>query len=363
MSNRKIKILFILPSLKAGGAERVIAFLSKNLNKQQFKCSLIVIGRVDDAVYSTEGIEVIYLNKKRVLNAIPKIINHLIFNRQEIVVGSISHVNKVIAMLSFIFPKTKFIGREASVSSIMETFTTTNRKLHFPFFKNYYNYLDAIICQSTDMAHDLVKYHAINKNKIYIINNPISGYLPIRERNLFKNKVKELITVGRLSKEKGHERILKVLSKLDFDFCYTIIGTGKEKDYLFKLAEKLNILYKIKHIPYTKDIAYHLSKSDVFIQGSYVEGFPNALLESCVIGTPAIAFAAPGGTKEIIEKDVNGFIVSNDTEFIEKINYILYKKKWDPKQINASVVKKYNKEVILKKYEDLFLKLTTEKNL
>ena len=44
----------------------------------------------------------------------------------------------------------------------------------------------------------------------------------------------------------------------------------------------------------------YLSDSDFFIQGSYVEGFPNSVLESCSVGTPVIAFNCPGGTKEII---------------------------------------------------------------
>lgn len=358
MSKSKINILFVLPSLKAGGAERVISFIASNLNPNKFTCTLIVVGQKKDAIYNTEGIEVLFLNKRRVLNAIPKLFKHILIKNPDIVVGSIAHVNRVLAMLSIFFFNTKFIGREASVLSIMNSFNTKKSVFHFPFFKNYHKYLDAVICQSIDMANDLISNNLFSKEKIHIINNPISGYLPIKSSKPITT-VKEFITIGRLSKEKGHLRILEAISKLSFEYNYTIIGTGDEKDAIIQHAKHLGIIDNIKIIPHTNTVAQYLSNSDIFIQGSYVEGFPNALLESCVVGTPVIAFNAPGGTKEIIEESINGYIVENTTQFIETLN-MMVQKDWDPKRINASVTKKYNKELILEKYEALFNSLSSK---
>jgi glycosyltransferase involved in cell wall biosynthesis len=89
----------------------------------------------------------------------------------------------------------------------------------------------------------------------------------------------------------------------------------------------------------------------MFLQGSYVEGFPNALLESCVVGTPVIAFNAPGGTKEIVENGINGFLVYDEGEFIEKLKG---NRVWSPKEIRESVYRKFNKDKILMQYEQLF---------
>ncbi|MEZ4793743.1 MAG: glycosyltransferase [Gelidibacter sp.] len=360
MSNSKIKILFVLPTLKAGGAERVISFVASNLNRQKFESILVVMGKAEDAVYSTEGIEVHFLNKSRVIKAVPLLLKYFIAIRPHIVVGSISHVNRVLAMASFLFPRIKFVGREASVSSIMKLYPSTSRRFKLPILKNYYHRMSAIVCQSSDMADDLVAEFNVPKQKMHLISNPISGNLPLKTVNSNPNRPKRLITIGRLSKEKGHDRILKALSKAGFDYRYTIIGTGTEMDALFQLAKELHIFDKIDYIPHTDDVATYLAQSDVFIQGSYVEGFPNALLESCVVGTPVLAFPSPGGTKEIIEEDINGFIVDNDTDFIEKLNYILHQKKWDPQQVSLSVTNKYNKELILKKYETLFKNLSSK---
>jgi hypothetical protein len=67
---KKIKILFILPSLRAGGAERVVSFIAQNLNTTKFSPVLLIIGYEKDAAFSIEDIETHFLNKSRVLDGI-----------------------------------------------------------------------------------------------------------------------------------------------------------------------------------------------------------------------------------------------------------------------------------------------------
>ena len=78
-----------------------------------------------------------------------------------------------------------------------------------------------------------------------------------------------------------------------------------------ELVNKLDLSSKITHVPFTDKVPEYLKESDIFLQGSFVEGFPNALLESCAVGTPVIAFNALGGIDEIIQDGVNGFMVDN----------------------------------------------------
>ena len=85
----------------------------------------------------------------------------------------------------------------------------------------------------------------------------------------------------------------------------------------------------------------------MFIQGSFVEGFPNALLESCAAGTPVIAFNVPGGTKEIVEHNINGYLV-DDGDDVSFLNYLNSFKEWNPNVVRDSVYKKFNKEKIIK---------------
>ncbi len=352
MKRSKIKIAFILPSLSAGGAERILSFLAQNINRANFDAELVIIGSDTDAAYSTMGITTRFLNKKRVLFGIPSLIFYLKKNKPNIVLSSIGHLNTVFGLMAPLFPNTKFIIREASVISEMSKFSKSN-KLYGILAKIAYQNIAAVVCQSKDMAADFKKLYKIPAKKITIINNPITEVFPIKNKNN-SNEIIRYITVGRLSSEKGHERLLAILAQLPYPFQYTIVGSGPEKEEIIKKIKKLGLTEVITHIPFTSKIGKILSEHDVFLQGSYVEGFPNAVLESCVVGTPVIAFNAPGGTKEIIQNGVNGYVVSNSEEFISKLKSF-DKNNWEPQTVRDTVIQKFNTCEILKQYENLLL--------
>ncbi|MDY2586658.1 glycosyltransferase [Winogradskyella aquimaris] len=351
--NKKTKILFVLPSLVPGGAERVISFVANNVDRKIFEPVLVIAGFDKDIAYDVSNTNTIYLKKSRILTAIPSIITTILRLKPDIVVSSISHVNTAMSIISPLFRKTKFIGRESTVLSKRKNEKKSRKWSPAYFLPDGFKNLDKLICQSQDMAEDMIKNYNVPKEKTCVINNPISS-LPEVKENKPKANEKKYITVGRLTEVKGYERILEILSKLKTPFVYTIIGNGSLKEQIFSKAKELGIEKNIIHIEFSNELSKLFSENDVFLQGSYVEGFPNAALESCVVGTPVIAFNAPGGTKEIITNGVNGYIVDNEDEFLEKLNEDTV---WDPKIVRETVYKKFNSEKILKEYENLFMEV------
>ncbi|WP_127138954.1 glycosyltransferase [Flagellimonas oceanensis] len=350
MSHSPIKIVFVIPSLVAGGAEKVISFISQHLNEKEFETTLLVLSGQSEQSYTIKKIDVIYLGQDRVLYSIPKIVQVLRKLSPNIVMSSISHLNTAMAIISPLFRKTKFVGREATILSARKK----TKKRFYPksLTKYAYKRLNTIVCQSKDMAQDMVNNFSVPKHKIQVINNPISNYGDIKPET--NNPFLKFITVGRLVEIKGHLRILNILSKLDEEFEYTIIGNGNLRDEIFSRAESLGLKDKITHIPYTNEVNKYLMENDYFLQGSYVEGFPNALLESCVVGTPVIAFDVPGGTKEIVENGINGWLVNTEEEYIAKLEK---KIDWDPEGIRESVLRKFSTDKIINEYEVLFKRL------
>lgn len=357
MQFKKKKILFILPSLRAGGAERVISFIAKQLNSDMFDVKLIVIGFNKDAVYDVESLNIQYLNKTRLLASIATLFRNIIKEKPAIVVSSIGHVNIMLGIFSLFFLKTKFIGREASVVSKMNEFSRVNSKGYSVLMKLFYPRLDAIICQSDDMRQDFINTFGLNFSKLIVIHNPITNSGNIIKNRRSKNKI-HFITVGRLSEEKGYLRIIEGLSEIrNYDFHYTIIGSGPQESSIKASIDKYKLTEKTSFIPYTSRILEVVSQNDFFIQGSYVEGFPNALLESCTVGTPVIAFKAPGGTKDIVVNGVNGFLVENKLDFVTVLNDVEKLKSIDNNEVILSVTDKFNSEMIIKQYEALFNKV------
>lgn len=351
---KKKKILFILPTLTAGGAERVISFVAQNIDKNKYDSKLLVAGYEKDAAYTIKNIDLKFLEKSRVLYAVPQIFWYLLRNKPNVVISSIGHLNTVMGLMSPFFRNTKFIIREASViSSMSEVHNESTQKesfsIHGYLSHKSYKMIDKIICQSHDMAKDFVDIFNVPQNKVHIINNPITNLPPLKNKSSESTPLK-LITVGRLSKEKGHLRIVELLSKLDFPFHYTIIGDGPYKAQIFNAIDKAKLNNQVTHIPFTTEVSKYMSLNDLFLQGSYVEGFPNTVLESCIVGTPVLAFNVPGGTKEIISHLENGYLAENEDEFLY---YLINRKAFIPKQIRASVESKFNQEKIVKQYESL----------
>ncbi len=336
----RIKVIFMIPSLGAGGAERVFAFVSQHLDADKFSAELLVMGKSEQTAYHIDKIPVIYLGKNRVLHAIPSLFQFLHNKKPHIVLSSVGHLNMVAGIMAILFPSIRFIIRPTNIES---------KETGGWLAKKCFSQVHSVICQSEDMATNIEKLYEIPKEKITIIGNPVTNIEVIHTTDEI-NKTRKLITVGRMNQIKGHSRILKVLAQLNKNFHYTIIGDGPERENLLAQIDELQLNAKITHVPYTDKINDYLVQNDLFLQGSYSEGFPNAVLESCTMGTPALAFDVPGGTKEIIEHGINGFLADNEEKYR---TFLAADHHWKRSDIRHSVLSKFGPEIVLAKYERL----------
>jgi len=347
MSLKKPKVIFITPTLGKGGAEKNIKFLVENLNKD-YDIILIIQGSSD---YKCSSAKVFILNKKRFIFSVIKILGLIKKENPDIIFSSSFHVNLFLGAFKFFRSKTTTIARETNIPSQRFKYSKTIVPL---FLKKYFLLKnDIIICQSNDMFEDFIKYYSVDKNNnsLHIINNPI-----IRKSNNFnQNKLLDnnLISIGSLTPKKGYERVFNNLKGLNLDYKYNIIGTGNQLNHLKKLVYDLELDNKISFLGIKNDVYPLLIKSKLFILGSYIEGFPNVILESLSVGIPCIVFKdSLGGHKEIIIDGFNGYICSDKMDFQNKILLSL-KRKWDCSSIISDVYERFNKDKILNQYKKI----------
>jgi glycosyltransferase involved in cell wall biosynthesis len=123
------------------------------------------------------------------------------------------------------------------------------------------------------------------------------------------------VTCGRINRVKGWELILDafglVRKKLPSAKLY-FVGDGEDTSLLKSRAAKAGILdaTTITGFKSPKEVAKCLNSVDVFVLGSYREGWPNALLEALACGLPIVATDV-SSVKEVILPGLNGYIVAN----------------------------------------------------
>jgi len=113
-----------------------------------------------------------------------------------------------------------------------------------------------------------------------------------------------ILSVGRLSKEKGHADLLEALRLLkakspNLDWKLVLVGDGPERMELEKQAILADIKDKIVFAGHQGDVAPYYAIADVFVLPSHSEGSPNSLLEAMAAKVPIVATAV-GGVPEIV---------------------------------------------------------------
>lgn len=221
--------------------------------------------------------------------------------------------------------------------------------------------LDYLVLVSKDLQKFYKKEMLKTKCKCVYIPNVIEK-MPPRKATLTE---KRLISVGRLSIEKGYIDLLKIFNKVSMDYpdwTLDIIGDGKEKNNLEEYIKKNNLEEKVTlHGFQNKDyIDRLLNKSSIYVMTSHTESFGIVLIEAMSHGVPCIAFSSAEGAKEIIDSGKNGYLIKNrnHSAMIKKIKDLI-KSKETRQKIGVSArssVKKYTSEEVKQQWYNLIEK-------
>jgi len=214
-------------------------------------------------------------------------------------------------------------------------FTTRHNVRYFTGIKKIFKGLDAWLLQKTK------KVIAISKAvRDYYVNQPEYRQVPFEvihngvflepflNLSLKKPSVPlQLLTVGSLTRQKGHLEFLSILKEIPKDsYEWHLVGTGAmEKD--LKQRVKEDGLEACIHFHGVQECPRSFYESaDLFILPSLWEGFGLVLVEAMAAGIPVFA-SAVDGVPEIVAHDLNGFLFSwcDPDAALEQLNYIFSK--------------------------------------
>lgn len=360
---KKIKILVLTPTLQCGGSEKFVSLMCNYINTKIFTVCLVVINNANPFYRITNAaINVIDLQKTRVLFSLPAIKKAVKQFQPHIIFSTANHLNLYLAIFKHHFkPGLQFIAREASIVSISSQHAKMP-PLYNLLTKKYYNRFNRIICQSKYMQQDLVKHYHINADKTIVIHNAVQEITALPVRHKKQDRIFKFITVARLSEEKGIERLIHAVGLLSVPYQYFIIGDGNKKNTLQQLIKELQLQDNIFLLGEKNEPFSDMEDADLLLMGSYYEGFPNVLLEAGAHGIPAVVFGAPGGIPEIIIENENGLLVEDNdlVGFASAINKALALP-FNSNTIIEATQKRFSIKRMVSGLEKLFLSLTVNK--
>lgn len=204
----------------------------------------------------------------------------------------------------------------------------TQYKGYLKDIKYEYGNIDYLLLLNEELKNE-VEYELVGCNqeiKCLTVPNFITNQEDIKD---IKRK-NQIISVGRLSPEKGFDRLLIIWEKFIVDnegYILKIVGDGQEKGNLIQLAQSLNISDSIVFTGFLSndETVKEIRKSKLYVMTSLHEAFPMVLLESISQGTPIVAYDVRVGPRSIIKDGYNGFLVkeNNVEKFVEKLELLL----------------------------------------
>ena len=362
----KNNLLIFIPSIEYGGVEKNLYILTDFLLKKKINVQILSCNFDKKKMFNIKpkfiGINFTYLfsvNKKiKYLFCLIQLFFYLLLQKKKPLI--LAFQANIYALIIAKILKTKIIIRSNSSPSGWSQNYFKNL-----FYKFLINLADDVVVNSQDFKKEFLNKFNI---KAFCIFNPFSK--KVIKKNLrkkinnkfFKKKTINILSVGRLTKQKDHLTLLKSLRQLYYKQNYRtiIIGDGPEKKNLEEFISNNNLKKYVKLIGYKKNPYPYFLKTNIVVLTSLFEGLPNILLEAQFLKKYIISTNCPTGPNEILLKGAAGDLVKiGDYKKIAHLIQNFNKKKLlINKKINFGFknFSRYNYDLNCKKYLKLLVK-------
>jgi glycosyltransferase involved in cell wall biosynthesis len=318
--NTKRSVLFMLPSFNGGGAERVISHLVNHLDRQRY-APMLALGAPRGPFLKDvrDDVPIYHLGAERARTAVLAVIRAAWSLRPNVIISTLG-LNLAVALARPLFPQgIRVILREGnSISAFLAEVARSSRtraSLYRRFYQTFYGRADTVVCQSNFMLEDLAASVGLPRSKMVRIYNPVDimkiRALADQGTISYPGRGPHLISIGRLSYQKGYDILLNAFSRVRREHpgaSLSILGEGEDRDDLERLARRLGLEGTVHFLGFQSNPYVHLKATDLFVSSSRYEGFSNVILEAMACGTPVVATDCPSGNREVIEEGVTGWL-------------------------------------------------------
>lgn len=319
----KKKLVFYIGGLNFGGMERVV-FIAKKLLEEEYNVKIVTLYQnaadyeVKDEYYNLD----VPPSNNKITTFIKRFVKTIKMKKQlkpDIVFSFGMYLNYLNILSNYIIKNkpTTIVGIR-SYDWLTEPFLLKKTDKWVMKHANKINSVSRLI------AKDAEDIWGISSKKNTVIYNPYDiEYInqkslePINDFE-FKDNKYYVITMGRLSNQKGYNNLIRAFSevvKKHEDIELLILGNGDKKEDLEKMITSYKMEKYIKMLGGKQNTYKYVKKANLYVLSSLTEGFPNALSEAMCLGIPVVSVNCKSGPAEILF-DNNDFTYGNQNYYI-----------------------------------------------
>lgn len=327
MSTKSLKILYVITSLRFGGAEKLVTDLSLRFKRDGHCVEIFLLDGTDTPytkLLEKNGISI----HKASRGGYRQMWNLWHYRKLKLLLQKthfdIVHTHNTTAQIIAYLADPK---KKDGSKYVTTEHNTYNRRRAIPFLKgfdrNMYDFYDKVVCVSEAARNNLLQYLSakLTADKFVTIFNGIDF-----EKFLIKNITKPVeykgkkivLMVAAFRKQKDQPTLIRALKHLPENYVVWFAGDGNRRRKNEKLARKMGVSDRVCFLGNRSDVARLYGMADIIVMSSHYEGMSLSSIEALISGKPFIASNVVG-LREITEGAGLLFEKGNEEDLAQKI--------------------------------------------
>ena len=316
-----VDIALFMPSLRGGGAERVMLTLATEFDRLGYRVDMVLSQAEGEYLNQVpDTINIVDLQAGRVIKSLIPLIRYLRLRSPSVLLATQNHANCVAILAKlFAFSATRVFVRESNTLSRNTGKHGSFIDKNMPRFVSWlYPFARSVIAVSKGVADDLSQMTGLPDDNINVIYNPVVGQALFKQaakvvdhRWIVDKTLPVVVACGRLTPQKDFATLIDAvaLANIEHPCRLIILGDGELRSELQQQIDNKSLQDVIDLPGFVDNPFAYMQKSDVFVLSSLWEGLPNVLIQALALGTNVVSTRCPSGPEEILSDGEYGRLV------------------------------------------------------